>query len=101
MNKVFDFLDSKRINYITDFRKEMAYIGQYPKDIRISKNDIDFQKNDYPHTGKFYYSISWIEWNKTNMKHAQVYTFNEAKNIILDAMKELDMFKDGYQLKLF
>lgn len=79
----------------------MAFIGEYPKDIRISKTDKDYTKEGYPNTDKYYYRISWIIWNKTNMKIKEAYTINEAKKIIQTAMEELDLFNFGEQLKLF
>lgn len=104
MKKIFELLDKEKINYRSSFDKKVICIGKDPIDIRVSKDDTDLLhpiNGVYPHTGVFYYEISWINWNKTFMKHEKAKTPQEALKKIRKAMDELGVFEFGDQMTLF
>lgn len=102
IQKLKKTLAQKGIEYEQDYSQEEISIGEYPKDIRISVSDLDYTVLNYPHTGKFYYVVSWIDWNKSNcpkIRHAEQLT--NAMKIIKNAMYEIGISNNVIQEILF
>ena len=103
--------------YVKQVIEEAAYMadaGAYTLTLSPSKEadirtgiivymaDIDYTLPDYPHTGLFYWIVSWNDWEKSSTpKRNQAYTPAEAIKIIKQAMQELGISKNTIQETLF
>lgn len=102
MQKLKELLDQKGIKYSQSYNQDEFRIGVYPKIIIIYKCDRDYIKPNYPHTGKFYYAISWNDWKKSSSpKSKDVETPSKAMKIIKNVMYELGISNNTEQETLF
>lgn len=71
---------------------------KYPKDVRIFYQDIEYEWKDgnlnINHTGKFYYKVSWVRWDKTYIK--QQHCRNQRE--VISLLKKIDKeFSKNYE----
>lgn len=102
MQRIKKALKNKGIVYSQSYDGSQITIGEYPKYIIVYMTDRDYTPPDYPHTGTFYWEISWNDWKKSSTpKRNQAYTPSEATKIIKQAMYELGISKNTIQETLF
>ena len=102
MQRIKKALKNKGIVYSQSYDGSQITIGEYPKYIIVYMTDIDYTSLDYPHTGLFYWIVSWNDWEKSSTpKRNQAYTPAEAIKIIKQAMQELGISKNTIQETLF
>ena len=102
MQRIKKALKNKGIVYSQSYVGSQITIGEYPKYIIVYMTDIDYTLPDYPHTGLFYWIVSWNDWEKSSTpKRNQAYTPAEAIKIIKQAMQELGISKNTIQETLF
>ncbi|MCR0155630.1 hypothetical protein MKC74_05910 [[Clostridium] innocuum] len=83
MQRIKKALKNKGIVYSQSYDGSQITIGEYPKYIIVYMTDRDYTPPDYPHTGTFYWEISWNDWKKSSTpKRNQAYTPAEATKII-------------------
>lgn len=102
MQRIKKALKNKGIVYSQSYDGSQITIGEYPKYIIVYMTDIDYTSLDYPHTGTFYWQISWNDWKKSSTpKSNQANTLAEVIKIIKLAMYELGISKNTIQETLF
>ena len=102
LKEIEKLLKKKAIMYKKSYDESEVSIGEYPKYIVVYMTDRDYSPPDYPHTGTFYWKISWNDWKKSSTpKGNQAYTPAEATKIIKQAMYELGISKNTIQETLF
>lgn len=102
LKEIEKLLKKKAIMYKKSYDESEISIGRYPKYIIVYIADIDYTLPDYPHTGLFYWIVSWNDWKKSSTpKRNQAYTPAEAIKIIKQAMQELGISKNTIQETLF
>lgn len=102
LKEIEKLLKKKAIMYKKSYDESEVSIVRYPKYIIVYMADIDYTLPDYPHTGLFYWIVSWNDWEKSSTpKRNQAYTPAEAIKIIKQAMQELGISKNTIQETLF
>lgn len=99
-DKITEFLNKNNIpciGCVDDVVLECSAYKQ-PKDVRIFYQDIEYEWKDgnliINHTGKFYYNVSWVRWDKTYVKQQHCRNQREIINLLKKIDKE---FSKNYQ----
>ena len=88
-DKITEFLNKNNIPCIGCVDDVVLECSAYkhPKDVRIFYQDIEYEWKDgnliINHTGKFYYNVSWVRWDKTyvKQKHFKLYYSDGIDNL--------------------
>lgn len=99
-DKITEFLNKNNIpciGCVDDVVLECSAY-KYPKDVSIFYQDIEYEWKDgnlnINHTGKFYYKVSWVRWDKTYIK--QQHCRNQRE--VISLLKKIDKeFNKNYQ----
>lgn len=100
-DKITEFLNKNNISCIgCDSSDGVLECSAYkhPKDVRVFHQDIEYEWKDgnlnINHTGKFYYKVSWVRWDKTYIKQQHCRNQREVINLLKKIDKE---FNKNYQ----